>query len=88
SDRSKDIIKSGGEWISSVELENELMSHDAVREAAVIAIADERFTERPLVCVVLREDRVATAHDLREYLVDRVAKWWIPESFTFVTEVP
>lgn len=55
SDRSKDIIKSGGEWVSSVELENELMAHDAVREAAVIAIPDERYTERPLACVVLHE---------------------------------
>ncbi len=88
SDRSKDIIKSGGEWVSSVELENELMAHDAVREAAVIAIPDERYTERPLACVVLHEGRVATVNELRDHLVGRVAKWWIPESFAFVAEVP
>jgi fatty-acyl-CoA synthase len=86
SDRTKDIIKSGGEWISSVELENELMAHPGVREAAVISMPDERFTERPLGCVVL--DSEVSVGELREHLRDRVAKWWIPDAFVFIDEVP
>ncbi len=85
-DRTKDIIKSGGEWISSVELENELMAHPAVREAAVIAMPDERYTERPLGCVVAEGD--LSVEDLRAHLSDRVAKWWIPDAFAFIDEVP
>jgi len=88
SDRSKDVIKSGGEWISSVELENEVMAHPDVIEAAVIARPDERWAERPLCCVVLREGATADARELREHLSGRVAKWWIPEEFAFVAEVP
>jgi fatty-acyl-CoA synthase len=88
SDRSKDVIKSGGEWISSVELENEVMAHPDVIEAAVIARPDERWSERPLCCVVLREGATADARELREYLSGRVAKWWIPEEFAFLAEVP
>jgi len=88
SDRSKDVIKSGGEWISSVELENELIGHPAVREAAVIAMPDERWSERPLACVVLEDDGEATSAELREHLAQRVAKWWIPDSFAFIDEVP
>jgi fatty-acyl-CoA synthase len=87
-DRSKDVIKSGGEWISSVELENQLMAHPAVREAAVIAIADERWSERPLACVVLVEDAQVTPEQLREHLSGRVARWWLPEEFAFIDEVP
>ncbi len=87
-DRSKDVIKSGGEWISSVELENEVMAHPDVIEAAVIARPDERWAERPLCCVVLREGSTADAHELAEHLSGRVAKWWIPEEFAFVDEVP
>jgi fatty-acyl-CoA synthase len=87
-DRSKDVIKSGGEWISSVELENELMSHPDVVEAAVIAKPDERWAERPLCCVVLREQSDATAADLVEHLSGRVAKWWLPDEFAFVAEIP
>jgi fatty-acyl-CoA synthase len=87
-DRSKDVIKSGGEWISSVELENELMSHPDVVEAAVIAKPDERWAERPLCCVVLREDATAGAGELVEHLRDRVAKWWLPDEFAFVEEIP
>ncbi len=93
-DRAKDVIKSGGEWISSVELENELMAHDDVIEAAVIAKPDERWAERPLCCVVLREgvleergsDAIAT--ELVEHLSDRVARWWLPDEFAFIAEVP
>ncbi len=87
-DRSKDVIKSGGEWISSVELENEVMSHPDVIEAAVIARPDERWAERPLCCVVLREGSTVDARELNEHLSGRVAKWWIPEEFAFIDEVP
>ncbi len=87
-DRSKDVIKSGGEWISSVELENEVMAHPDVIEAAVIARPDERWAERPLCCVVLREGSTVDARELAEHLSGRVAKWWIPEEFAFVEEVP
>jgi acyl-CoA synthetase (AMP-forming)/AMP-acid ligase II len=87
-DRSKDVIKSGGEWISSVELEGELMAHPDVDEAAVIARPDERWTERPLACVVLSEGASATPEDLCEHLRSRVAKWWLPEEFAFIDEVP
>jgi fatty-acyl-CoA synthase len=87
-DRSKDVIKSGGEWISSVELENEVMAHPDVLEAAVIAKPDERWAERPLCCVVVREGANTTAEDLVEHLRERVAKWWLPDEFAFVEEVP
>jgi fatty-acyl-CoA synthase len=87
-DRSKDVIKSGGEWISSVELENEVMAHPDVVEAAVIAKPDERWAERPLCCVVSREGCSLTAEDLIEHLRPRVARWWLPDEFAFVSEVP
>jgi acyl-CoA synthetase (AMP-forming)/AMP-acid ligase II len=87
-DRAKDVIKSGGEWISSVELENEVMSHPDVVEAAVIAKPDERWAERPLCCVVLREGASTTADELVEHLRGRVAKWWLPDEFAFLLEVP
>jgi fatty-acyl-CoA synthase len=87
-DRSKDVIKSGGEWISSVELENEAMAHPDVVEAAVIAKPDEKWAERPLCCVVVREGASLTAEDLQEHLRGRVAKWWLPDEFAFVEEVP
>jgi fatty-acyl-CoA synthase len=87
-DRSKDVIKSGGEWISSVELENEVMAHPDVIEAAVIAKPDERWAERPLCCVVVREGASLSAEQLLEHLRGRVAKWWLPDEFAFVSEVP
>ena len=87
-DRSKDVIKSGGEWISSVELENELMAHPDVLEAAVIAKPDERWAERPLCCVVLRDSSTVGADELVEHLRGRVAKWWLPDEFAFVAEIP
>jgi fatty-acyl-CoA synthase len=87
-DRSKDVIKSGGEWISSVELENQVMAHPAVAEAAVIGVPDEKWDERPLVAVVLREGTKASAEELREFLQDRVAHWQLPENWAFVEEVP
>jgi fatty-acyl-CoA synthase len=88
SDRAKDVIKSGGEWISSVELENELMAHEAVAEAAVIALPDERWSERPLACVVLRAGRELEPEVLRAHLVQRVARWSVPEAFAVIDEVP
>ncbi len=88
SDRAKDVIKSGGEWISSVDLENTLMSHPAVREAAVVGVPDDRWDERPLACVVLAEGATITPDELRAFLEDRVAKWWLPERWAFVDEVP
>jgi fatty-acyl-CoA synthase len=88
SDRSKDVIKSGGEWISSVELENEVMAHPDVVEAAVIAVPDERWSERPLVAVVLEEGSDTTPDDLLVFLSDRVSKWWLPERWSIVDEVP
>jgi len=87
-DRAKDVIKSGGEWISSVDLENELMGHPAVREAAVVGIPDDRWDERPLACVVVHDDAEVTVAELKDYLEARVAKWWLPERWAFVDEVP
>ena len=87
-DRSKDVIKSGGEWISSVELENELMSHPDVVEAAVIAKPDERWAERPLCCVVLRDEAEVTPAELVDHLSTRVARFWLPDEFAFVEEIP
>ncbi|MFI8773974.1 long-chain fatty acid--CoA ligase [Gordonia sp. NPDC062954] len=87
-DRTKDIIKSGGEWISSVDLENAVMGHPDVIEAAVIGIPDAKWDERPLVAVVLREGSDATADSLREFLSDKVAKWQLPENWTVIQEVP
>jgi fatty-acyl-CoA synthase len=88
SDRTKDVIKSGGEWISSVELENEVMAHPGVVEAAVIAVPDERWSERPLVAVVLEADSSVTADELVAFLTDRVSRWWLPERWVFIEEVP
>jgi fatty-acyl-CoA synthase len=88
SDRAKDVIKSGGEWISSVDLENEIMGHEGVAEAAVVAIPDEKWGERPLACVVREEGSSVTADELRDHLSDRVAKWQIPDEFAFIDEVP
>ncbi len=88
SDRAKDVIKSGGEWISSVDLENELMAHEGVLEAAVIAKPDEKWSERPLACVVVKEGVQLEPDELREHLGPRVAKWWIPDEFVFIDEVP
>jgi fatty-acyl-CoA synthase len=87
-DRSKDVIKSGGEWISSVEIENELMAHDDVLEAAVVAQPDERWSERPLACVVMREGVAADPAALRDHLAPRVAKWWLPDAWAAIDEVP
>jgi fatty-acyl-CoA synthase len=88
SDRTKDVIKSGGEWISSVEVETTLMGHPDVFEAAVIGIPDEKWSERPLACVVLKEGATASADDLRAFLEGKVARWWLPERWSIVQEIP
>jgi fatty-acyl-CoA synthase len=87
-DRAKDVIKSGGEWISSVELENCLIAHPDVVEAAVVGVPDERWQERPLAVVVAKEGSAVKAGDLRNFLADKVVRWWLPERWTFVDEIP
>jgi len=87
-DRSKDVIKSGGEWISSVDLENLLISHPAVFEAAVVAVPDERWDERPLACVVLNQGATVSPAELRDFMASGVAKWQLPERWTFLDAVP
>ena len=88
SDRTKDVIKTGGEWISSVELENEVMAHPGVFEAAVIGVPDPKWSERPLVAVVRSEGADPSADELVEFLSDRVARLWLPERWAFVDEIP
>ncbi len=87
-DRTKDLVKSGGEWISSVELENALMGHPAVAEAAVIAAKHPTWDERPVAVVVLKEGGSATAEELRAFLEPRFAKFWLPDQFVFTSEIP
>jgi fatty-acyl-CoA synthase len=87
-DRTKDLIKSGGEWISSIDLENALMGHPAVREAAVVAIPHPKWQERPLAAVVIRDSCHTTEEELREYLASRFSRWQLPDGFVFVGEIP
>jgi fatty-acyl-CoA synthase len=87
-DRAKDVIKSGGEWISSVELENYLIAHPDVIEVAVVGVPDERWQERPMAVVVVKEGAALGAGDLRTFLADKVVRWWLPERWTFVDEIP
>ncbi|HEV7932065.1 MAG TPA: long-chain fatty acid--CoA ligase [Actinomadura sp.] len=87
-DRAKDVIKSGGEWISSVDLENQLTAHPDVIEAAVVGVPDDRWQERPLASVVLREGAAVTAEELSAFIGERVAKWQVPERWAFIIEVP
>ena len=87
-DRAKDLVKSGGEWISSVDLENELMAHSAVAEAAVIAVPDEKWGERPLAAVVLRDGMQAAPDELRAHLGSQFAKWQLPDRIEFVEAIP
>ncbi len=87
-DRTKDLIKSGGEWISSVDLENALMGHPAVKEAAVIGVPHPKWSERPVACVVLKEGSKATEKELREYLEPLFARFWLPDSFVFMGQIP
>jgi fatty-acyl-CoA synthase len=87
-DRSKDVIKSGGEWISSVELESELMAHPDILEAAVVGVPDQKWSERPLACVVPKKGASPSPESLREWLSERVAKWQLPERWAVIDEVP
>ena len=87
-DRLKDVIKSGGEWISSQALENAIMGHDAVAEAAVIAIPDEKWSERPLAVVVFKDGQSATGDELDELLLEQFPKWWLPEGYEVIDEIP
>jgi acyl-CoA synthetase (AMP-forming)/AMP-acid ligase II len=87
-DRTKDLIKSGGEWISSVDLENALMGHPAVAEAAVIAAKHPKWDERPIAVVVVREGAAVTAEELRAFLEPRFAKFWLPDEFIFTNQIP
>jgi len=87
-DRTKDLIKSGGEWISSVDLENALMGHPGVREAAVVAVPHPKWGERPLAVVVLRDGASATPEELKTFLAPRFPSWWLPGGFAFVDTIP
>ncbi|MFJ3952391.1 long-chain fatty acid--CoA ligase [Streptomyces sp. Je 1-4] len=87
-DRTKDLIKSGGEWISSVDLENTIMSHPKVAEAVVVGIPHPKWGERPLACVVLVPGEQATAEEIRTFLQNKVAKWWLPDAIEFIDEIP
>jgi fatty-acyl-CoA synthase len=88
SDRSKDLVKSGGEWISSVDLENHLMAHPSVAEAAVIAMPDDKWGERPLAVIVLEDSAEASPEELREHLSEHFAKWQLPDRFEFIDQIP
>jgi fatty-acyl-CoA synthase len=87
-DRSKDVIKSGGEWISSIEIENIAVGHPAVAEAAVIGVRHPKWDERPLLIVVSKPGQKATREDLLAYLTGKIAKWWMPDDVQFVDEIP
>jgi len=87
-DRVKDLIKSGGEWISSVDLENALVAHEAVKEAAVVAVPHPKWVERPLAVIVLKDGRVVNDADLRTFLASSFANWQLPDAFVFVEELP
>jgi len=87
-DRAKDLVKSGGEWISSVDLENAAMGHPGVLEAAVIGVPHPKWDERPLLLVVAKEGHELTGDEIKDFLADRVAKWWLPDAVVFVDELP
>ncbi|MCL6618018.1 MAG: AMP-binding protein, partial [Anoxybacillus ayderensis] len=87
-DRTKDVIKSGGEWISSVDLENALMAHEAVFEAAVVAVPHPQWQERPIACVVVKEGKSVTKEELYDFLRPQFAKWWLPDEIVFMNEIP
>jgi fatty-acyl-CoA synthase len=87
-DRAKDVIKSGGEWISSIELENLAVSHPKVAEAAVIGVRHPKWDERPLLVVVLKPDQSAGKTDILDFMRGKTANWWLPDDVVFVTEIP
>jgi fatty-acyl-CoA synthase len=87
-DRSKDVIKSGGEWISSIDLENLAVGHPKVAEAAVIGVHHPKWDERPLLIVQLKKDQTATREEILKYMEGKIAKWWMPDDVQFVDEIP
>jgi fatty-acyl-CoA synthase len=87
-DRTKDLVKSGGEWISSVELENQIMSHPKIAEAAVIAVPHPKWGERPLACVVVKDGETLTKEEVLAFLSERLSKWQVPDDLVFIDEVP
>ncbi|CAM4245639.1 fatty-acid--CoA ligase [Bacillus manliponensis] len=87
-DRTKDVIKSGGEWISSVDLENAFMAHEAIFEAAVVAVPHKKWQERPVACVSVKEGKVVTKEELYEFIKPQFAKWWLPDDIVFMEEIP
>jgi fatty-acyl-CoA synthase len=87
-DRAKDVIKSGGEWISTIEIENIAVGHPAVAEAAVIGVVHPKWDERPLLVIVLKAGQKATREELLAYLTGKIAKWWMPDDVVFVDEIP
>lgn len=87
-DRAKDVIKSGGEWISSIDLENTLMAHPGVAEATVVGLAHPKWQERPVAFIVKAGGAEVSEEDLKAFLADRVASWWVPDRFVFIDEIP
>jgi fatty-acyl-CoA synthase len=87
-DRAKDVIKSGGEWISSIDLENLAVGHPKVAEAAVIGVKHPKWDERPLLVIVLKKDQTATRDDILRFMQDKIASWWMPDEVIFVDEIP
>ncbi len=87
-DRAKDVIKSGGEWISSIDLENIAVGHPDVAEAAVIGIAHPKWDERPLLIIVAKKDKKISKADLLKFMEGKIAKWWMPDDVIFVDEIP
>jgi fatty-acyl-CoA synthase len=87
-DRAKDVIKSGGEWISSIDLENLAVGHPKVAEAAVIGIAHPKWGERPLLVIVLKKGETATKEEILGFMQGKIAKWWMPDDVAFVDEIP
>ena len=87
-DRAKDLVKSGGEWISSVDLEGAIMGHPKVLEAAVIGVAHPKWQERPLACVVVKPGEELSKEEVLSFLEDKVAKWWLPDDVVFLEEIP
>jgi fatty-acyl-CoA synthase len=87
-DRTKDVIKSGGEWISSIEIENVAMGHPSVAEAAVIGVPHPKWTERPLLIVVRAEGQEPDPKEILDWLDGKIAKWWLPDDVVFVDEIP
>jgi fatty-acyl-CoA synthase len=87
-DRAKDVVKSGGEWISTIDIENLAVGHPAVAEAAVIGVAHPKWDERPLLIIVLKPGKTATKDDILKFLEGKIAKWWMPDDVVFVDEIP